>query len=40
VRSAYLLDAFGDIGNRQQIGEAYSMFTAAVTDIESAFPKR
>ena len=39
VRSAYLLDAFGDLGNRQQISEAYTGFAAAVREIESAFPK-
>jgi len=40
VRSAYLLDAFGDLGNKQQILEAYDRFTAAVKEIESAFPAR
>jgi hypothetical protein len=40
VRSAYLLDAFGDIGNKQQIVEAYDRFSSAVKDIESAFPAR
>jgi hypothetical protein len=40
VRSAYLLDAFGDLGNRQQIIEAFAMFSTAVSDIESAFPNR
>jgi hypothetical protein len=39
VRSAYLLDAFGDIGNKQQIAEAYSMFVEATKDIQSVFPK-
>jgi hypothetical protein len=39
VRSAYLLDAFGDLGNKQQITEAYGRFAAAVQDIESAFPR-
>jgi hypothetical protein len=38
VRSAYLLDAFGDIGNKQQISEAYAKFVEAAKDIESAFP--
>ena len=38
VRSAYLLDAFGDIGNKQQIAEAYSKFVEAANDIQSAFP--
>ena len=40
VRSAYLLDAFGDIGNKQAIVEAYDRFSSAVKDIESAFPPR
>jgi hypothetical protein len=39
VRSAYLLDAFGDIGNKQQISEAYSKFVEAARDIQSAFPQ-
>jgi hypothetical protein len=39
VRSAYLLDAFGDIGNKQQIAEAYSMFVEATKDLQSVFPK-
>ena len=38
VRSAWLLDAFGDIGNKQQISEAYSQFAAAVKDVQSVFP--
>lgn len=40
LRSAYLLDAFGDLGNKQQIVDAYARFAAAVRDIESAFPKQ
>jgi heavy metal-binding protein len=38
VRTAYLLDAFGDLGNKQQIVEAYARFAEAVKDIEAAFP--
>ena len=38
VRTAYLLDAFGDIGNKQQISEAYAKFVEAETDIHSSFP--
>jgi hypothetical protein len=38
VRSAYLLDAFGDIGNKQQIVEAYDMFVDAAKNIQAAFP--
>ena len=39
VRSAYLLDALADIGNKQQTSEAYERFAAAVREIESAFQK-
>ena len=39
VRSAYLLDAFGDIGNKQQISEAYAKFVEAANDIHSVFPQ-
>jgi hypothetical protein len=39
VRSAYLLDAFGDIGNKQQISEAYAKFLEAEKDIHAAFPQ-
>jgi hypothetical protein len=38
VRSAWLLDAFGDIGNKQQIASAYTKFVEAANDIQSAFP--
>jgi hypothetical protein len=40
VRTAYLLDAFGDLGNKQQITEAFGRFAAAVKEIESAFPRQ
>jgi Heavy metal binding domain len=40
VRSAYLLDAFGDLGNKQQIVGAYARFNDAVGEITSAFPGR
>ena len=39
VRTAYLLDAFGDIGNKQQISEAYAKFVEAAKDIHAAFPQ-
>jgi hypothetical protein len=39
VRSAYLLDAFGDIGNKQQISEAYAKFVEAAKDITASFPQ-
>jgi hypothetical protein len=40
LRSAYLLDAFGDLGNKQQIVDAYARFTSAVQALEAAFPSR
>jgi hypothetical protein len=40
VRTAWLLDAFGDLGNKNQITEAYAQFAAAVKDVEAAFPSK
>jgi len=37
VRSAYLLDAFGDIGNREQISSAFDQFAAASRAIRASF---
>ena len=37
VRGAWLLDAAGDVGNRQQIEAAYSTFAAGVADVIAAF---
>jgi hypothetical protein len=37
VRTAWLLDAFGDLGNRQQITDAYAIFTSTVADVVEAF---
>jgi hypothetical protein len=37
VRGAWLLDAAGDVGNRQQVEAAYSTFTAGVTEVLAAF---
>jgi len=37
VRTAWLLDAAGDVGNRTQIEAVYAAFTAAVTDVLTAF---
>ncbi len=39
VRAAYLLDAFGDLGNKQQITAAFAEFTSASKDILSVFPQ-
>jgi hypothetical protein len=38
VRSAWLLDAFGDLGNKEQIVVAFAQFEAAVKEVQSAFP--
>jgi hypothetical protein len=37
VRGAWLLDAAGDVGNRQQVEAAYATFTAGVNDVMAAF---
>ena len=37
VRYAWLLDSFGDLGNRQQVEEAYAAFTRAAADVSTAF---
>ena len=37
VRGAWLLDAAGDVGNRQQVEAAYTAFTAGVADVLTAF---
>jgi hypothetical protein len=37
VRFAWLLDAFGDVGNRQQLDAGYAEFTAALADVVRAF---
>jgi hypothetical protein len=39
VRTAWLLDALGDVGNRQQIVDAYALFRSAVDDVMRAFEK-
>jgi Heavy metal binding domain len=37
VRSAWLLDAFGDLGNKEHITEAFAQFAAAVKEVQAAF---
>jgi hypothetical protein len=37
VRYAWLLDSFGDLGNRQQVEEAYAAFARAAGDVSRAF---
>ena len=36
VRAAYLLDWYGDLGNKNDVDDAYSIFGASVADIVSA----
>ena len=37
VRFAWLLDAIGDVGNKQQLLEAYAAFTRAIDEVGQAF---
>lgn len=37
VRAAWLLDWYGDLGNKQQVNDAYSIFGAAVSDITRVY---
>jgi len=37
VRGAWLIDAAGDVGNRQQVEAAYTAFAAGVADVLAAF---
>ena len=37
VRFAWLLDSFGDLGNRQQVEGAYAAFAGAAADVSKAF---
>jgi hypothetical protein len=38
VRTAWLLDAYGDMGDREQIAKVYEAFAGAAAEIEAAFP--
>ena len=40
IRAAWLLDAFGDIGNKQQIVDAFAGFVEAAKDLQSSFPSQ
>jgi hypothetical protein len=40
VRSAWLLDAYGDLGNRDGVVDAYATFAQAVADVQTAFAPR
>ena len=37
VRAAWLLDWYGDLGNKQQVGDAYDIFNEAVTQISRVY---
>ncbi len=37
VRAAYLLDWYGDLGNRQQVSGAYDVFSAATNEIRRRY---
>ena len=37
VRAAWLLDWYGDLGNKQQVSEAYDIFGAAVAEISRVY---
>jgi hypothetical protein len=37
VRTAWLLDSVGDTGNAEQVGDAYTAFTLAVSRLLTAF---
>jgi hypothetical protein len=37
VLTAWQLDYFGDLGNKEKLGEAYTLFAGAVADIEAAY---
>jgi len=38
VRSAWLLDDYGDLGNREKVYEAHDMFTEAVEQLQGLYP--
>ena len=37
VRAAWLLDWYGDLGNKQQVGDAYDIFVEAVDEINRVY---
>jgi hypothetical protein len=37
VRAAWMLDAFGDLGNKQQLSDAFTLFSSAVAEVGSVF---
>ncbi len=39
VRAAWLLDNYGDIGDKAQIEQAYAAFSRAANEVQSAFSR-
>jgi hypothetical protein len=37
VRAAWMLDAFGDLGNKQQLSDAFTLFSSSVTEVATVF---
>jgi hypothetical protein len=37
VRAAWMLDAFGDLGNKQQLTDAFTLFSSAVAEVGTVF---
>jgi hypothetical protein len=40
VLAAWLLDAYGDMGNREKLTDAYDQFAAAIADIKAAYDSK
>jgi len=40
VRSAYLLDWYGDLGNKNNVDSAYAIFGGAVGEINAVYDIR
>ena len=37
VLAAWMLDLYGDLGNREKLTDSYNTFAAAITDIKAAY---
>ena len=40
VRAAWMLDAFGDLGNKQQLTDAFTLFSSAVAEVGTVFAQQ
>lgn len=40
VRAAWMLDAFGDLGNKQQLTDAFALFSSAVAEVGTVFAQQ